>query len=557
MIQKLGYLVLALGLVVPASGAVKPGSISGYVRDASGVPQMGAMVEVLGSASRGLLYTDARGFYSISGLLPGVYNIKVSAPSFLPTLREKVGLRSGASVMVNLTLSTIFDAFQLAPGGGAAEEDDWKWTLRSVANRPILRFDEDPSGTVISSEAEDRALKGRLSFVAGSDSGGYGGASDVNTRFTLEHSLFSSGTLALNGNLAYGNGAPTTVLRTSYSHTLANGSRPEIALTVRRFSAPDPNLHSLQALALTASDALTLGDLVELNFGSELQTIQFMGRVNAFRPFGSAVLHVSPNTMIAYSYATSIPNGRVEKGFDSSPADLSETNPRVSLAGYTPALERARHQEISVSRRMGKTSVQLAAFSDHIANTALVGVGDTSTIGGDILPDIYSGSFTYQGKDLETSGLRFVVERKLNNDLTATFDYGYGGVLDLGSEQESVDSARSAMRTLNRHALSGKLKGTIPHAKTHWIASYRWINGQALTPVDLFNASPGQADPYLNFFIRQPVPSMGFLPAHMEILVELRNLLAEGYVPVLAQDGRTLYLVQSARALRGGVAFNF
>jgi hypothetical protein len=28
-------------------------------------------------------------------------------------------------------------------------------------------------------------------------------------------------------------------------------------------------------------------------------------------------------------------------------------------------------------------------------------------------------------------------------------------------------------------------------------------------------------------------------------------------VPVLGQDGRTLYLVQSSRALRGGVAFTF
>jgi hypothetical protein len=43
----------------------------------------------------------------------------------------------------------------------------------------------------------------------------------------------------------------------------------------------------------------------------------------------------------------------------------------------------------------------------------------------------------------------------------------------------------------------------------------------------------------------------------MEALIEIRNLLAQGYVPVLGQDGRTLYLVQSARAVRGGVAFTF
>jgi hypothetical protein len=43
----------------------------------------------------------------------------------------------------------------------------------------------------------------------------------------------------------------------------------------------------------------------------------------------------------------------------------------------------------------------------------------------------------------------------------------------------------------------------------------------------------------------------------MEILVDVRNLLAQGYVPVMAQDGQTVYLVQSARSVRGGVAFSF
>ena len=37
----------------------------------------------------------------------------------------------------------------------------------------------------------------------------------------------------------------------------------------------------------------------------------------------------------------------------------------------------------------------------------------------------------------------------------------------------------------------------------------------------------------------------------------MRNLLAQGYLPVIGRDGRTLYLVQSARSVRGGLAFVF
>ena len=43
----------------------------------------------------------------------------------------------------------------------------------------------------------------------------------------------------------------------------------------------------------------------------------------------------------------------------------------------------------------------------------------------------------------------------------------------------------------------------------------------------------------------------------MEALVDVRNLMAQGYVPVVGQDGQTIYLVQSARSIRGGVAFSF
>jgi hypothetical protein len=43
----------------------------------------------------------------------------------------------------------------------------------------------------------------------------------------------------------------------------------------------------------------------------------------------------------------------------------------------------------------------------------------------------------------------------------------------------------------------------------------------------------------------------------MEALIDIRNLLAQGYVPVVGNDGQTVYLVDSARSVRGGIAFTF
>jgi carboxypeptidase family protein len=561
MFRKFGLLIVTVGLVFPAAAADKPGSISGYVHSATGVPQMGALVEVLGSAARTLkVVTDENGFYSAVGLLPGNYNIRVSAPSFLPSERDRVGLRAGASVIVNLTLNTLFQAIQLAPMRGPADEDDWKWVLRSVANRPILRVLESSSPSVApSSEQDNHELKGTLSFVAGSPSEGFGSASDVSTGFSVERSIFSSGTVAVRGNVGYGGGSPAAVLRASYTHKMDNGSQPQLAFTMRRLAAPDINLHSaaLQALSLTTSDDITLGDVLELRFGSEIQTIQFMGRVSAFRPFGSADLHLSPNTIVEYRYATSQPDSRMDKGFDTAPADLSESGPHVSIAGFSPAVERAHHHELSVSRRVGKNNLQMAVYSDRVADPALTGVGDFTAESAEVLPDFYSGTFTYRGKELNTRGLRVVLQRKLSSDVTATLDYGYGGVLDLAKDDLRLEDARESIVIRDRHSLAAKVSGTVPRAGTRWVASYRWISGQALTPVDMFNASAGQSDPYLNIFFRQPIPGTSFLPGHMDALIDVRNLLAQGYVPLIGQDKHTVYLVQSARSVRGGVAFTF
>ncbi len=557
MFRKISSLVMIFGLALPALAADKPGAISGYVRSAAGVAQMGAMVEVLGSAARDLrVFTDVHGFYSLSDLIPGTYSIKVTAPSFLPALRERIGLRAGSTMMVDVTLNTLFEAIQLGPLRGPADDDDWKWTLRSMGNRPILRMLDDGS-SVTASNVEaggDRDLKASLSFLAGSPSEGYGGVSDMSTGFSLEHQVFSEDTVSLAGNVGYGQGAGAAILRTSYTHKTASGSEPTVALTVRRLAAPEVSFHTqaLQAVSLTTTDDFNIGNVLELKFGSELQTVQFMGRFTSFQPFGTADLHLSPNTVLEYRYASSRPS----ESYEGESAGLSDAGPRVSIASFSPALERAHHQEVSLSQRMGKTKIQAAFYSDRVSNTVLTGVGGVAD-SGELLPDVDSGTFSYQGRDLDTSGLRLVLQRKVAADLTATLDYGYGGVLDLTRPDVQLQEARQSLSTVRRHAVSGKLSGHVPGCKTRWTTSYGWVSGQALTPVDMFNVSPGQSDPFLNVFVRQPLPGFAFLPIHMEAMLDLRNLMAQGYVPVMGQDGRTVYLVQPARSVRGGVAFTF
>src|SRR5271169_4966667 len=277
MFRKLEFLVVVVIAVtsvsVPAwsgtaSGAIS-GAISGYVRDGSGIPQMGAAVEILGSAAQALkVFTDDRGFYSVASLLPGTYSVKVNAPSFLPTLREKIGVRAGAKLMVNVTLTTLFEAIQLVPLRGPVDDDDWRWTLRSVSNRPILRVLEDGTTVVAQSgeSAADHDLKGSVTFLAGSPGQGFGSPSDMTAGFAVERSLLAGGTLRLNGNLGYeadGQGIPSAILRSTYINRFNGVFEPSVAITALRLNSPDLNTMpgaTLQALSMTSSDRIVFGD---------------------------------------------------------------------------------------------------------------------------------------------------------------------------------------------------------------------------------------------------------------------------------------------------------
>ena len=76
-----------------------------------------------------------------------------------------------------------------------------------------------------------------------------------------------------------------------------------------------------------------------------------------------------------------------------------------------------------------------------------------------------------------------------------------------------------------------------------------------LTPVNAF--ATGNADPYLSFLVRQPIRYRRMIPNGVEALVDVRNLLAEGYRPFVSSDGSTLYFAEAARCVQGGLSFTF
>src|SRR6201987_544117 len=165
----LALFAVLIGLGSAPSAWAGPPTISGTVSDSAGVPQIGAVVQLLrpDMSVISTVYTSAKGRFSFATVLPGKYAVKAMGTSFLPSLRENVRVR--ASTVINLTLNTLYEVMQLLPAEPRAadsQKDDWAWTLRSPANRPLLRWLED-GPLVVVSEGPNSApkLKARLTAV--------------------------------------------------------------------------------------------------------------------------------------------------------------------------------------------------------------------------------------------------------------------------------------------------------------------------------------------------------------------------------------------------------
>jgi hypothetical protein len=99
VIMRSVHLVFVVALIaagsVPVAGAA-PGSVSGVVRDSSGVPQIGAEVQLLRPDLTVIasVYTNTSGRFVILTVHPGRYALKAMGNSFLPSLREDVRVRT-------------------------------------------------------------------------------------------------------------------------------------------------------------------------------------------------------------------------------------------------------------------------------------------------------------------------------------------------------------------------------------------------------------------------------------------------------------------------------
>jgi hypothetical protein len=538
------------------------------------------------------VYTNETGHFTIPSVLPGRYAIKAMGETFLPSLREDVRVRT--STVVNLTLNTLYEVMQWLPSEPRAantEQDDWKWTLRSAANRPLLRWLEDGPLVVVSDGSGTAPrLKARLMAVGQEGTFGESGervmatveATPADSRELLAQVDFNPGSdaglesmLGFRQDLGFAGSVQTVG---------AVAIHPEIATA---------GSDGLDEAAIRSWESIHLGSDLEAEVGSTQVLARFsqnsLNTVAAALPFAKVVWR-NGDESVRYRLATSVP---------ASP-DVDDTQaqawlPALSMRSGQLALEHGLHQEVGWERQTGNSDVAVLVYADKMNNPIMeamersmtgpavgtgMGLGNgpgnanrLSATGAAAIPampaqtlyDTASGLVRTAGPAFSSVGMQATAGHRLPGRSQIRVSYANGNALTLGSAPQTAGQPATQQMGLAQllalaHArraqtYSISLSGTLEGSGTHWRATYRWQPEATVTPVASF--AENDSETYLNVHLRQPIRVRRDGSGGIEALVNLRNLLAQGYQPYLLSDGSLLVFAQSQRGVSGGLAFTF
>ena len=565
------------------------GSIAGVVTDPLGIPQMGATVMLYNRLDRmsEKVMTNERGEFLFSGLFPSLYSVRVTLATYLPAFRQGITVQPGARSLLNVNLGGLFSTIQFSyPSleNGSLITDDWKWVLRSAsATKPVLRFIEknptsDPYATTHRTAAFSDT-RGVLKLSAGE--GGLltstGNEADLGTAFALATSLYGNNILEVSGNVGYGSatGVPTAAFRTSYSRSVAGGA-PEVSLTMRQMFLPsrlgaslsgnESAIPMLRTVSAAYDDRTQLSDEITLQYGFAMDSVQFMEHMNYFSPYARLAYAMGDGAELVFAYTSgnARPDLAGNNSADSLQRDLSNLAvfPNISLRGGRPKIQRGQEYEITYSRKAGSRTFYVSAYRESVANAALSMVSpDSQFAAGDVLPDLFSGSSVFNAGDYTSAGYTAAVTQNVGEHVSATVMYGSMGALTADNRElvtNSPDELRSLIHESRRHAATARVTATSPWTGTHMVASYQFTSDHRWAmPGNMYSTQAIRQTPGLNVYIRQPIPGLGLLPWRMEATADLRNLLAQGYLPLSTVSGQSVLLVETPRSFRGGLSFIF
>jgi Carboxypeptidase regulatory-like domain len=588
---------LLVGLLGTASLFCSPASaanlnplaaqILGQVKDASGAAQMGASIYLYNRydelVRKGL--SNEQGRFAFDALVPDLYSVRVILASFVPAERRNIAVLPNSENRLDINLTSVLSSIGVTTtpaSPGTLMTDDWKWVLRtSQATRPVLRFLPEiaPRGTssthsVFTSFSNTTGVV-KLSAGDG-ESFSRGTQQDLGTAFAIATTLASAARVQLSGNVGYAGSSalPGAGFRTSYSRSSGDGSNPEIALTMRQvYLAPrdsgmalgTESAPVLRTMSLAMLDRMDISDNVHLDYGFDSESISYFDRINYVSPFVRMTFDAGGQGRVRVAFTSGASPTELLARDDHKAGELEQDltalagMPTLSVSDSHLTVERTQNMEIGYERVAGSRTYSLAAYDESVSNASFMLSGPSDFISAaDLLPDLGSRSNIFNIGSFHRTGYSAGVKQTLGDRAEVSVMAGRAGVLTApGTEGSYTDTLalRAGIRQGQRAWVTIRVAGTVPRAGTRIAANYGWTDFGVLMPVHLFVTQAGIQDIGVNLHISQPLPLIR-MPWRMEATADLRNLLAQGYLPLGGTGARSV-LTNSPRLVRGGLNFIF
>ncbi|MGA2215023.1 MAG: carboxypeptidase-like regulatory domain-containing protein [Bryobacteraceae bacterium] len=576
----------------PATDTPLSGSIAGVVRNSSGVPQMGASVFLFNRSERLMksALTNDRGVFGFGLLAPDVYSVRVSLTSFLPAVKQKIAVQPGMQSLLYVNLASVLSSIELVyakPGEGALMSDDWKWVLKeSASTRPVLRMlpgsgGADPNQSPSSSDSASGTVfsdtRGVVNLSAG-DPGSLGGSSsqsDLGTAFALATSIYGHNQVLLSGNVGYSahSGLPASGFRTSYSR---DGLGPVVSVTVQQvyLTGQTEGAPALRNMSVSVHDSLMLTEALRLDYGGSYDSVTYMEHLSSLNRYGRLTYDLGTAGQLKLAFSSGGPptellmessdsQGPTRGDSEALAQDLAALAvlPRLSLLNGQAAIQRTQDFEIGYEKKVRATTLNLTGYSERVNNAAMTVVAPAGAFApGDLLPDISSQNSVLDAGSFHRLGFAASLSQALGDRVQVGASFGSSGALaadDQDLAANTADALRDRLHTAQRFWASARASARLPVTGTVITGSYQWMDyDDTIMPDHVYLTESAYAATGLNVRLRQPIPSVLGMPGRLEATAELQNGLAQGYLPI-SQGGQQVMLVQSPRALRGGLSFIF
>jgi hypothetical protein len=324
-----------------------------------------------------------------------------------------------------------------------------------------------------------------------------------------------------------------------------------------------PDNAVLRTASLSSFDKLDVLDIIHLEYGASLESISLFGRMNHVNPFARATYDLGEKS--AVQLAVSAGSQPVEllvggeqdltQNLNGDLAALGQVQ-RISRRSGQAEVERDKVIEAGYHAVQGPRTYRVSAYAEEVSNAAFLMSGDSGFVDpADLLPDMASRGTVFDLGDYRRVGYSASVTQALGDRMDLSVAAGRTDGLQLEQSPEALpangDELRSGVRNAPRPWVTVEARASLPGSGTHLASSYGWTDPNVLMPVHV--SLTGQQIGW-NVYARQPLPTLGGM--HMEMTVDLRNLLAQGYVGIQS-NGHRAVLTNAPRAVRGGVSFIF